>query len=140
MTPMQLGAAAELEILRDSLIAGVLMGIAYDPFRVIRQTVKLSAVGFVCDFLYALLFGAAFFVFSLDETGYYRGFVLFGMLAGAAMWSFTAGRAVTALMKLLLSITGKITAFILKPFVVILHKSTNVIASAIVKIQPKSEM
>ena len=140
MTPMQLGTAAELEILRDSLIAGVLMGIAYDPFRVIRHKLSLPVVRFACDFLYALLFGAAFFVFSLDETDYFRGFILFGMLAGAAMWSFTAGRAVTALAEGILALFGKIPAFILNPFIVILHKSANAISPAFVKIQPKSEM
>lgn len=140
MTPMQLGTAAELEILRDSVIAGVLMGVVYDAFRVIRHTVGLRAVWFVCDLVYALFFGAAFFVFSLDETDYYRGFILFGMLAGASMWSATAGRALCAAAEKIIALAIKITAFIFKPFVVILHKLKSCIHSAFVRIQPKSEM
>ncbi len=140
MTPMQLGTAAELDILRDSVIAGVLAGVAYDVFRVIRHTLKFAAVGFVCDLIYALLFGAAFFVFSLDETNYYRSFVLFGMIAGAAMWCFTAGRLLSAAAERIIAFIMEILAFLLKPFVVIINKSTSFARRLIVKIQPKSEM
>ncbi|MCR5122689.1 MAG: spore cortex biosynthesis protein YabQ [Ruminococcus sp.] len=137
---MQLGTAAELDILRDSVIAGVLAGIVYDVFRVIRHTLRFAAVRFVCDLFYALLFGAAFFVFSLDETNYYRGFILFGMIAGAVMWCFTVGRLLSAAAVRLIACVMKIMAFLAKPFVVIFNKSTSFARQMIVKIQPKSEM
>ena len=140
MTPMQLGTAAELEILRDSVIAGVLMGAVYDIFRVARHVVKLSAVRFVCDFVYALLFGAAFFVFSLDETNYYRGFILFGMLAGTVMWTATIGRLLSAAAEKIIAFFIHLAAVFIGKIVVIMHKTAGCIKQAIVKIQPKSEM
>ena len=140
MTPMQLGTAAEIEILRDSLIAGVMLGAVYDIFRVIRRIVRLPAVGFVCDFFYALIFGAAFFVFSLDETNYYRGFILFGMLAGAVMWIVTVGRALSALAAGIITFFIHLAAVPFRYIVVILHKFVVKSKDVFVDVQPKSEM
>jgi formate/nitrite transporter FocA (FNT family) len=89
---MQLGTEAEKEILFLAVTAGAFLGIIYDAFKILRQTLRAKAVGFVCDFVYALMFGAVFFVFSLAQTDYVRLFVLAAMLAGAAMWSCTVGR------------------------------------------------
>lgn len=140
MTPMELGTAAELDILRDSLIAGVLMGMVCGVFRVVRLLAGRPAVGFVCDLLCALVFGAAFFIFSLDETNYFRGFILFGMLAGALMWCATLGRLLTGLMAKLLGFPIAAAVFIAGKSVVILHKLARLIRGVFVSIQPKSEM
>ncbi|MGN0633850.1 MAG: spore cortex biosynthesis protein YabQ [Oscillospiraceae bacterium] len=97
MTPMQLGVQAETEILRLAVTAGVFMGIIYDALKIVRRMFDKAAVDFLLDFLYAIMFGAVFFVFSLAQTDYVRGFVLFGMLFGAAAWSLTVGRLIVFL-------------------------------------------
>lgn len=107
MTPMQLGAAAEIEILKAAVIAGVFMGALYSLFSVVRKTLRIKCVGFVCDLLYALAFGAVFFVFSLALTDYLRFFVLAGMAAGAAMWCATLGRLIVWALCGILDFLGK---------------------------------
>ena len=133
-TPMHLGTFAELELLKNAVIAGVLLGVVYDFFRVIRHTSRSRAAGFVCDLLYSLLFGAAFFVFSLSQTGYYRGFLLVGMIAGAAMWSATVGKALSVAAERIIDL---ILGHLLFPVMSSLGKSIQKSADKIVHIQPK---
>lgn len=130
MTPMQLGSAAETQILGLAVTVGVFMGVIYDLFKIIRHTVKLKAVRFICDFIYALMFGAVFFVFSLAQTNYIRGFALLGMIAGAAMWSFTAGRLCVFIICAFLDfISGKIVV----PILAFINKTAGRIGRSFVK-------
>ena len=92
MTPMQLGTSAETEILKNAFITGVFMGAAYGVFAAARRLIPCRAAGFLCDLVYSLLFGGVYFLFTLSQTGYYRGFVLLSMLAGAVLWHASAGR------------------------------------------------
>lgn len=94
MTPMQLGADAEIEILKAAVAAGVFMGAVYSLFAVVRRTLRTRTAAFVVDLFYALCFGAVFFVLSLALTDYLRMFVLAGMAAGAVMWCMTFGRLI----------------------------------------------
>ena len=103
VTPMQLGTSAEQGLLTDAVIVGVMLGVVYDLFRIIRHTFAFRAVTLICDFAYALCFGIVFFVFSLSVTGYYRGFLLVGMAVGAAMWSSTVGRGLSRLAEIIIS-------------------------------------
>lgn len=107
MTPMQLGTDAEIEILKTAAVAGVFMGMLYDMFAVVRKTLRIKCISFICDLLYALMFGAVFFVFSLAMTDYLRLFVLTGMAAGAVMWSMTFGRLFVYLLCGILNGFGK---------------------------------
>ena len=136
-TPMHLGTSSELELLKNAIIAGVLLGVVYDFFRVIRHTSRSRAVGFVCDLFYSLIFGAAFFVFSLSQTGYYRGFLFVGMLAGTVMWSATAGKALSLAAE---RITGILLGHLLFPVTRFLGKSVQNTIDRIVHIQPKSKI
>ncbi|MBR1723921.1 MAG: spore cortex biosynthesis protein YabQ [Ruminococcus sp.] len=129
MVPMQLGVTAEIDVLKNAVIAGVAMGVIYDLFRIIRRTLGREAVTFVCDLLFTLMFSAAFFTVSLALTDYLRGFVLIGMLAGAAMWCLTVGRAVTWLVTAVLQfISGKIVV----PVIVCVYKICKHIYTKIV--------
>lgn len=96
MTGMQLGTGQELEVLRSAAAVGIFMGAIFDLFSIIRKCTGSGIATFICDFIYALMFGTVFFIFSLSQTNYIRGFILFGMFAGAAAWCATAGRIVSA--------------------------------------------
>lgn len=137
ITPMQLGTEAELELLKNAVILGVMMGVVYDLFRVIRHTLPAAAVRFACDLLYSLSFGAVFFVFSLSQTGYYRGFLLAGMLAGTVMWSATVGKALSFAAEKLIAAVTYLPARLIVGSV---HKICTSTAAFFVRIRPKSEM
>ena len=129
MVPMQLGVYAEIDVLKNAIIAGVAMGVIYDLFRIIRRTLDREAVTFVCDLLFAMMFSAAFFTVSLALTDYLRGFVLIGMLAGTAMWCFTVGRAATWLVNAVLQfISGKLVV----PVIVCVYKICKQVCAKIV--------
>lgn len=134
VTPMQLGTETELGLLANAVAVGVVMGVVYDLFRVIRHTLSFRAVTVVCDLAYALSFGAVFFVFSLSMTGYYRGFLLAGMTAGAAMWCYTAGRGLSRLAELII---GTIWKYLISPVIGILHKPAELICECVGKIRLK---
>ena len=95
MTPMQLGTAAELEILRDAAAVGCLLGAVYGVPAVIRRLCGKTAVWFFCDFVYSLFYGAVFFIFTLSQTDYYRFFVIAAMLFGTVLWHFSVGKLLT---------------------------------------------
>lgn len=90
---MQLGTETELQVFVSSLYWGILLGVVYDLFRILRRLAASRAVTLICDLLYTILFAFGYFVISLMLTDYLRGFVLLGMLLGALMWCMTAGRA-----------------------------------------------
>lgn len=119
MIPMQLGTSVEPEVLRNAAAAGVLAGVVYDLFRVIRRLIPHRAVEVICDLIYTVLFSMIYFTVSLALTDYLRGFVLLGMAAGAVMWCLTVGRG--AVFVITLAIKG-IIGIMLKPAFVLLNK------------------
>lgn len=93
MEPMQLEIAAETELFLLACLLGAGMGAIYDMFRVLRNTVEHNKVFvFAEDFVYALMFGFAYFTFCTGLTRGIRGFVFVGMLAGCAVERLTIGR------------------------------------------------
>ncbi len=113
MIPMQLGTETELIVLRDSIVIGAAMGVAYDIFRVIRRLISRRAAEVVCDFVYTLIFSFVFFTASLAMTDYLRGFILAGMLIGAALWCASIGRVVVFAVTAVLRGAGRIVKKIL---------------------------
>lgn len=130
MTPMQLGAEAEIEILKAAVAAGVFMGAVYSLFAVVRKTLGIKTVGFICDLIYALMFGAVFFVFSLALTDYLRIFVLIGMAAGAVMWCMTFGRLIVWAVCGMLNGLGK---WVLLPALDKVYKTVTIIGGKFVE-------
>ncbi len=92
MTGMQLGITAETEVLKNAVASGCLLGAVYGIPAVVRRLCGSRLLWFVCDLLYSAVFGAVYVLFTLSQTGYYRGFVLAGMLAGMLLWHISAGR------------------------------------------------
>lgn len=116
MIPMQLGTETELIVLRDSIVIGAAMGAVYDIFRVIRRLISRRVAEIICDFVYTLIFSFVFFIASLAMTDYLRGFILAGMLIGAAMWCASVGRAsVFAVTAVLRGVGGIVRKIIIAP-------------------------
>ncbi|SDA15359.1 Spore cortex protein YabQ (Spore_YabQ) [Ruminococcus sp. YE71] len=127
MTPMQLGTAAELEVLKNAVVTGVFLGAVYGVFAAVRRLLPNRAVGFVCDLLYSLAFGAVFFLFTLSQTDNYRWFVLLGMLVGAALWHASLGR-------LLVSAFCAAAKTVASPVIVAIDKSCRFMKGIFVKV------
>lgn len=140
---MQLGAAAEIEILRTAAAVGIFLGIIYDVFKALRLTVKRYAAVIFCDIAFTLIFGAVYFVFSLSQTDDLRGFVLTGMLAGTAMWCMTLGRlealALSKTAHLCVSAVTSAVHIALKPLVAFINKIKADMRKIFVNSKPKSE-
>lgn len=130
MTPMQLGIEAERDVFAAAVITGLLMGALYSVFSVVRHTLAVRAFTFVADLTYSLLYGIAFCVASLTLTGYYRLFVLFGMLTGTVCWCLTAGRLAVWLLCGLIDTAVK---YLLIPVIDKVYKLVTVIGSKFVK-------
>lgn len=95
MEPMQLEIAAETELFLLACLLGTGMGVIYDMFRILRNTVHHNKVFvFAEDFVYTLMFGFAYFTFCTGLTRGIRGFALIGMLAGCIVERLTVGRLV----------------------------------------------
>lgn len=132
MTPMQLGTQAELDILGLAVTAGAAMGLIYGLFQIVARRLNFAAVRLICDLTYTLMFGAVYFVFTLAQTNYLRGFVLLGMIGGAAGWHFAIGR---------FAVRGAAAVFgaAAKPAVRSMHKISAKSRRMFVKKYPNSE-
>lgn len=86
MEPMHLEIVQETEYFFLSCLLGGALGMLYDFLRVFRNTVRHNKITvFAEDFLYAVFFGFAFFLFGTDLTGGIRAFVLIGMITGCIL-------------------------------------------------------
>lgn len=131
MEPMHLEIAAETELFLLACLLGAGMGIIYDFFRVIRNTVRHNkAFVFVEDFVYTMMFGFAFFLFGTGLTGGMRGFVLVGMILGCIVERFTVGNGFVLLLS---KITKFIWKIIFEPLNKIVAKCFKAIHKRIVK-------
>ncbi len=98
MTPMHLGVKVETEVFLLSYLCGVGLGLMYECLRIFRAVI--SHKKFVIqaeDFLYALFFGAVYFIFAVAETGQMRFFTLVGMLSGAVVERALLGNFIVSL-------------------------------------------
>lgn len=136
MTPMQLGTGMELEILRLAMTVGVFMGAIYTLFSVVRRILRAAVAVFICDFVYALMFGTVFFVFSLAQTDYIRGFIFIAMAIGAVLWQLSLGRIVTAFFYKFADAADK---FIIYPAISVIAKISRMIGRIFVKSDTISE-
>ena len=83
MEPMQLATLTEIKIILLGLLLGAVLGVVYDLLRILRIIIRHhKAVVFAEDFIYMLIFGFAFFVFSISFANNIRAFVLFSIMAG----------------------------------------------------------
>ncbi|MGN1133355.1 MAG: spore cortex biosynthesis protein YabQ [Oscillospiraceae bacterium] len=108
MEPMQLATLTEIKIILLGLLLGVVLGIAYDSLRILRIIVKHhKAVVFAEDFVYMLLFGFAFFVFSISYANNIRFFVLISVLAGCLAERLLIGNLIIKLFMRIKYVFGK---------------------------------
>lgn len=77
-----------------SLVLGVMLGVVYGVFRLLRETFSLRrAAVFILDFLFMLLAAASVFLFSVGMVrGYVRSYVLLGAAFGFFAYRLSLGR------------------------------------------------
>lgn len=96
-------------------LVGVLIGMLYDIFRMVRLTIsfKKTAVG-LQDFLFCLLGGLFTFIYIMYYAdGYIRYYVLFGEVLGFFVYMVTLSRVIIGFYKWVLQVIGKILRFII---------------------------
>lgn len=131
MEPMHLEIAQETEYFLLSCLLGAGLGTIYDCIRVFRNTVRHNkTVVFIEDFLYAVLFGFAFFLFGTDLTGGIRAFVLLGMLVGCIIERTALGNWAV---KLLSKVSSFVWDILLSPVKELFAKIFGIINKRIVK-------
>ncbi|MCM1298788.1 MAG: spore cortex biosynthesis protein YabQ [[Eubacterium] siraeum] len=82
-------------------IAGLIMGLLYEPLRFLRMMIRHNAAAvFAEDTLYMSLWGFISFIIALSVgIGYFRIFYAVFELLGAALYFLTLGRAVNFIMR-----------------------------------------
>lgn len=84
----------QLSGLLTAVAAGAVLAVSYDIFRVIRRTVR-HAVWVVSgeDLVFWIISAFVIFCFFLSvDSGNFRMYMIFGLLAGIALYRITAGR------------------------------------------------
>lgn len=91
------GTPLEIKLLLGALVLGMLLGTVFDILRALRLSFRHgSAAVFFEDFVFAVLFGTAFYTYCTALCrGEIRGFVFLGMVIGFSAYIATLGRAVT---------------------------------------------
>lgn len=93
--------AGEAIIFLEACFIGVLFGVFYDVFRVIRLAFKNpSVLVFFEDLVYFILLTITSFTFIvIKNDGYLRAFLLIGELLGLILYFFAISSPITALFK-----------------------------------------
>ncbi|MBE6881116.1 MAG: hypothetical protein E7490_09815 [Ruminococcaceae bacterium] len=99
------------------VICGVIIGILYEPLRILRQLVKhKNILTGIEDTLFFALCGFLLFGLSMNVgNGQFRLLYLISACIGAFAYYFTLGKIVRLIYSLLIKSISKIIRFILKP-------------------------
>lgn len=105
------GTSREVILFLGALLLGAVLGAVYDILRALRMTFRHSYLAvFAEDFVFALLFGLAFYSYCTELTrGQLRFFVIAGMALGFAAYILTVGRITSG-------IAGAIVKFVKSVF------------------------
>ncbi len=137
MTPMQLGIHAETQIFLLATLAGAGAGAVYDCLRCLRAALPHGKVlCFAEDLLYAVFFGAVYFLFALSQTGQLRFFIFLGMILGAAVERAALGEPIVAAVRALSAFIYKILRKIFSPLFKLIDKFARFIKARFVKNNP----
>ena len=85
---MEFSLAAQTKVFLCTVIFGVCLGAVYDFFKALRLMMKAKRPGTaVCDLIFCLVAFVLFLLFMLSiGGGELRGYILFGMALGAALY------------------------------------------------------
>ncbi len=123
----------QLKIFVAALGAGFLLGAVYDIFRILRLSLSRGKVCTVIfDTLYFMLFGFASYSFILAANkGEIRWYIIFGIIAGAAIWYLSFAPFSIKLTYRLVNALKRLYNVILTPF--------RALKCTVISLLPKSE-
>lgn len=116
---MRIYVTDQLVTLAVTLLSGILAGILYDLFRVLRRKFRGGRViTAVTDLLFCLIYACALFLLGfIGGGGVYRLYMPFVSLLGCAVYFALFSKAVTALLLLFADFLEKIIRVLLSPFI-----------------------
>ena len=116
--PMSLSPERQYEIFALALWTGLFLGAVYCVLPAFRRGLHTPRLADdLADFLFMLLGGAVYFIFSAAQAGGARLFVLAGVLLGALCWHFTLGRLEILLLSPLFGALGRVFGLLFgKPY------------------------
>ena len=119
---------SQIQIFWYACILGIIMGIIYDVFRIIRLLVSWKDWQvFIQDIVYFFIVGISTFLFALAyNKGDVRAYLIVGEIIGWIIYYITIGEIVyrfsEAIAKFIKKILMKFTKLICKPLIKIVNK------------------
>lgn len=126
-------------IFLQSCLLGIVLGIIYDVFRVIRRAIKVNTIiTFIQDFIFFILAAIITFTFFLQQTdGEMRMFVVIGELLGWVVYYLTIGKLVIkiseSIIKVIKNIFKLIYNILIKRIIRIIIKIYSKIKKILIK-------
>ena len=114
----------DLTSMLQALAAGVLLGVYYDAFRVLRRVIHFDRVSVAMQDILFWLTSAVylFFVCIRLNNGYIRIYFVLFALAGWGVYYATVGRMIFVVFDFMLKIVGRLTKSIKKMTVSLIRK------------------
>ena len=108
----------ELVLFGISCLAGAVIGIFYDIFRVIRIIFPHNSILVIIeDIIFLLCYGIFTVSFSSAAVrGEMRGYYILGNLTGFVIYFFTVGNVITEAIRKLFLLISRFLSFIMRPF------------------------
>lgn len=107
---MGFSVSEQMVCLLWSVVLGLVLGVLYDVFRMIRLLIFTSNVSvFICDFLFMVISGFFSVVFSMGfSRGNTRYFIILGEILGFLFYRLTIGRFTVSVVSFLSQKIGRI--------------------------------
>lgn len=115
---MAIAITEQTAVFLHALFLGVVLGCLYDVFRVTRIAFLMPAALVLAeDLLFFFLSSIVLFGFMLERSyGQIRWFILLGVILGWVLYYFTLGSLVMKCSAKIIDLTGRLLAFLWRPF------------------------
>jgi spore cortex biosynthesis protein YabQ len=112
-----------------TIITGVIMGLVFDAFRILRKNFKSGDFFvYVQDILFWLIIAILLIISAfLINDGELRGFMFLGYIFGVIFYMFAFSKFIIRGATILINLIKKILKLMIKPFIKILNPLTKLI-------------
>ena len=127
----------QLQVFITSIGFGVLSGLLYEVFSVLRRLAgNKKKASVICDFSFCVIVTVlSFFYMVIYNNGIVRLNLIMAQLAGGIAFHLSMGRYIRKPLYFLMDILRKVTGFIFYPIKILLNKLQNTISTFLTKHQ-----